>query len=142
MTEETKLKILELLSKGGIRANQLIIENSGSITYNDNGNMSRQHHQAELSELQAGVDQVRRFFWSDSAMAVIFCVCRDCYDYVDNMSQFERDFNCREGLVSNTFKNNPYMRLHIDNWAQNGAKQRVLQLVDEYQKAVDELIQF
>lgn len=94
--------------------------------------------EVDLSVMQAGVDKVRQYFWSDSAMAVIFCVCRDCYGYVDNMSQFEREFNCKEGLVSSTFRNNPYMRLHIDKWAQNGAKQRVLHLADEYQKAVKE----
>ena len=69
-----------------------------------------------LPVLVACVENVRKFLWKDSAMAVIFCVCRDCYCYADNMSQFERDFQCQEGLVSNTFRNNPYMRLHVDKW--------------------------
>ena len=54
------------------------------------------------------------------------------------MSQFEREFRCTEGLLSNTFRNNPYMQLHIDKWRQNGAKERVLRLVEEYRKAVEE----
>ena len=41
-----------------------------------------------------------------------------------------------EGLISNTMRNNPYMRLAIDKWEQQGAKQRVLRLVAEYKKAV------
>ena len=53
------------------------------------------------------------------------------------MSQFERDFGCSEGLISNTMRNNPYMRLAIDKWEQQGAKQRVLRLVAEYKKAVN-----
>ena len=48
----------------------------------------------------------------------------------------ERDFGCSEGLISNTMRNNPYMRLAVDKWEQQGAKQRVLRLVDEYKKAV------
>ena len=45
--------------------------------------------------------------------------------------------NCQEGLLSNTFRNNPYMRLHVDKWAQNGVKQRVLRLMDAYKDAVE-----
>ena len=93
--------------------------------------------QPDVSTLTACVDSVREYFWGDSSMAVIFCTCRDCYGYADNMSMFERDFHCQEGLVSSTFRNNPYMRLHVDKWAQNGTKQRVLQLVEAYKKAVE-----
>ena len=81
---------------------------------------------------------VREYFWRDSSMAVIFCVCRDCYDYANNMSQFERDFRCQEGLLSNTFRNNSYMRLPVSRWAQNGAKGRALRLVEAYKNAVEE----
>ena len=54
------------------------------------------------------------------------------------MSQFERDFNCQEGLLSNTFRNNPFMRMPVSKWAQNGAKDRVLRLVEAYKNAVEE----
>ena len=94
--------------------------------------------QIEVSMLVACVAEVREYFWGDSAMAVIFCTCRDCYDYANNMAQFERDFGCQEGLLSNTFRNNPYMRLHVDKWAQSGAKDRTLRLMEAYKMAVDE----
>lgn len=94
--------------------------------------------QLDVQTLAACVDSVREYFWRDSALTVIFCTCRDCYGYADNMSQFERDFHCQEGLLSSTFRNNPYMRLHIDKWAQNGAKQRVLRLVEAYKNAVEQ----
>jgi len=42
----------------------------------------------------------------------------------------------QEGLLSNTFRNNPYMRLHVDKWKENGAKERVLRLTDAYENAV------
>ena len=79
---------------------------------------------------------VREYFWRDSSMAVIFCVCRDCYDYANNMSQFERDFGCRENLLSTTFRDNPFMRVSSEKWPQMNVKQRVLTLVDAYKNAV------
>ena len=92
----------------------------------------------DVATLVACAAEVREYFWGDSSMAVIFCVCRNCYGYVNNMSQFERDFHCQEGLLSNAFRNNPYMREHISKWAQQGAKTRVLRLVDAYKNAVAE----
>ena len=94
--------------------------------------------QPDVTMLLACVESVRQYFWKDSALAVIFCTCRDCYGYVNNMSQFERDFNCQEGLLSNTFRNNPFMRMPVSKWAQNGAKDRVLRLVEAYKNAVEE----
>ena len=94
--------------------------------------------QPDVTTLATCVENVRKYFWGDSSLAVIFCTCRDCYGYANNMSQFERDFHCQEGLLSNTFRNNPYMRLHVDKWAENGAKQRVLQLMEAYKNAVEE----
>ena len=93
---------------------------------------------ADLATLRECAARVREYFWSESAMTVIFCVCRDCFSYPDNMSQFEREFECQEGLLSSTFRNNRYMRLHIDKWKQSGAKDRVLTLVDAYRKTVEE----
>lgn len=125
--------------KGGPSIGQLIIENNGTINYNDHrGEPGEQKRKVDTEVLAKGVDGVREYLWKDSAMAVIFCVCRDCYGYTDNMSQFERDFHCTEGLLSNTFRNNPYMRLNISKWEENGAKERVLRLVDAYKKAIDE----
>ena len=102
--------------------------------YGSNGR--EQGLEVALPVLVASVEDVRMYFWKPSAMAVIFCVCRDRYRYADNMSQFERDFQCPEGLLSNTFRNNPYMRLHIDKWKENGAKDRVLRLAEAYENAV------
>lgn len=125
--------------KGVTSIGQVIVENNGTINYNDHrGEPGEQKRKVDTEVLAKGVDGVREYLWKDSAMAVIFCVCRDCYGYTDNMSQFERDFHCAEGLLSNTFRNNPYMRLNISKWEENGAKERVLRLVDAYKKAIDE----
>ena len=113
------------------------VESGATQINNYYGNNAReQGAEVALPVLVACVAEVREYFWKDSAMAVIFCVCRDRYCYADNMSQFERDFQCPEGLLSNTFRNNPYMRLPIDKWKENGAKERVLRLVEAYENAV------
>ena len=117
-------------STATLRAVFLLCQGRRSVAQND--------EQPDVPMLVACVDSVRQYFWRDSALTVIFCTCRDCYGYADNMSQFEREFHCQEGLLSNTFRNNPYMRLHVDKWAQNGAKQRVLRLVEAYKNAVEE----
>lgn len=91
----------------------------------------------DLQKMVEGVNHVRDYFWGDSSLAVIFCVCRDCYGYANNMSQFERDFHCSAGLLSNAFRNNPYMRLNVSKWEQNGVKARVMRLVDAYKEAVE-----
>jgi len=115
----------------------LSIDKAGTVQVHDAHRPAEKKYDSEA--LLQGLDKVRGFFWGESSMAVIFCVCRDCFDYANNMSQFEREFHCKEGLLSNTFRNNPYMHLHIDKWRQNGAKERVLRLVDAYRKAVDEV---
>lgn len=104
------------------------------VRLGDNGEQAEE--KADVDMLVACVQEVRDHFWGDSSMAVIFCVCRDSYGYADNMSQFERDFHCQAGVLSNAFRNNPYMRLNISKWEQNGAKKRALQLRDAYTNAV------
>ncbi len=110
----------------------------GKTDFTGFGGQTQEQKQVDVQTLAACVDSVREYFWRDSALTVIFCTCRDCYGYADNMSQFERDFHCQEGLLSSTFRNNPYMRLHVDKWAQNGAKQRVMKLVEAYKNAVEQ----
>ena len=93
-------------------------------------------------DLAGAVMACQKYFWASSSYAVLFCVCRDCFDYPDNMSMFEReimeidfserpDYTCSAGTVTSTVFNNPYMKLPIDRWKQNGAKERVLILADE-----------
>jgi hypothetical protein len=95
----------------------------------------------DVSLLLACVSDVRSYFWSDSSLAIVFCVCRDSFGYTGSMSQFERDFDCATGTLSNAFRNNPYMRLPVGKWAQNGAKLRVLRLADAYREAVEKRLE-
>ena len=132
----------------GVTFNGTVTFNGPMFDIHDNEHVTivndRQRQKTEEDEsalttelLLACVAQVREYFWSESSMAVIFCICRDNYGYANNMSQFEREFDCQEGLLSNTFRNNPYMRLPVGKWKQNGVKERVLKLVDAYKNAVE-----
>ena len=110
----------------------------GATQINNYYGSEKPQQEVEVSCLQECVEKVRAFFWGESSMAVIFCVCRDLYGYANNMSRFEREFHCTEGLFSNTFRNNPYMQLPVEKWQGQGAKERVLRLVEAYRKAVEE----
>ena len=132
--------VINVNSCGNFIAKEMTITDN-TFNYSNGHQDTLQQRQVELSTMVGCVDRVRQYFWSDSSMAVVFCVCRDYFNYADNMSQFERDFNCAEGLLSNTFRNNAYMRLPIDKWEQNGAKERVMKLVEAYQNAVLEASQ-
>lgn len=37
----------------------------------------------------------------------------------ETMSKFEHEFGCTEGLISNTFRHNPYMRMAVGKWGQS-----------------------
>lgn len=89
------------------------------------------------------VEKVKALFWGASAMATIFCVCRDRYNPNLNISEFERQMEgvnvrCPEGTIRNAIKNSPYMRMPIAKWKANGAMGRVLTLAREFGKVLEE----
>ena len=45
-------------------------------------------------------------------------------------------YDCKDGTIANTLRNNPYMREHVSKWATFGAKSEVLKLRDELQKSL------
>jgi hypothetical protein len=45
-------------------------------------------------------------------------------------------YDCKDGTIANTLRNNPYMREHVSKWATLGAKSEVLRLRDELQKSL------
>lgn len=142
MTQEEKKELLAGLFQGANLEHaqiNVVVESGAKVCYRESP-ASQEPTQVDTTTLVECVDRVRRFFWSDSAMAVIFCVCRDFFRYANNMSQFEREFHCNEGLLSSTFRNNSYMRLPVKKWAENGAKDRVLRLAEAYRTAVEELL--
>ena len=137
MSEEQKEKFLGRLFKAGVTIHNFVMENNSTMVYNNYGEPEKPKAEPVANEILArGITAVRGNFWGDSAIATIFCVCRDVYGYPDNKSQFERDFNCPQGVISNAFRSSPYMNLPIDKWRANGAMDRVLKLKDLFQNAI------
>lgn len=138
MSEDLKEKIIGRIFKAGVTIHNFVLENNSTMVYNNNGNAEKVKTEPVSNDILArGITAVRGNFWGDSAIATIFCVCRDLYGYPDNQSQFERDFGWPEGVISNAFRHNPYMKLPIDNWRTNGAMARVLRLMDLYQNTIE-----
>ena len=154
MSDEMKLKFMEMFSKGNTTIGQFIVEINGDNHYHEAASKDNNvkdvttEEQVSKETLTKAVMAVQPYFWGNSSYAVLFCVCRDCYDFPDNMSQFERvivslpftrelSYMCNEGTISNALNASPYMKLHIDKWATNGAKERVLALRDKFINAID-----
>ena len=138
MSEDLKEKIIGRIFKVGVTIHNFVMENNSTMVYNNNGNAEKVKTEPVSNDILArGITAVRGNCWGDSAIATIFCVCRDLYGYPDNQSQFERDFGWPEGVISNAFRHNPYMKLPIDNWRTNGAMARVLRLMDLYQNTIE-----
>ena len=98
--------------------------------------------------LRQTVPNIQDMFWGNSSHAVVFCCCRDFYNYPNNMSQYERDmadpnnalrlnYQCTEGTLAVAFANNPFLKLHVDKWKEHGVKNRVLKLVDEFRGRIE-----
>ena len=105
---------------------------------------SGEPQEVTAEEVGKAVAQCGKFVWSPSAMAVIFGICRDKYDWADNGSEFERrmatmKLNCPAGTIANAMRNNPYLRMNYKKWASAGAKRRVMVLAEEFQKAINEV---
>jgi len=98
----------------------------------------------DMMTVVKALEKCKPSLWGYSALATIFCVCRDEYNYEDNMSLFERQMEllgveCPAGTLANAMRNNNYMKLPVSKWKQNGAQERALKLVEEFKKSVEEV---
>jgi len=100
-------------------------------------------------QLAKAVGKVLNLFWGKSSYAVLFCVCRDYFGYPNNMSMFESEFadlfndvcphyKCSHGTIVSAFFNNSFLKLPVEKWKENGAKQRALLLADNFKAALSE----
>jgi hypothetical protein len=112
---------------------------SGTEHYSNKAEDESRDDMPSQEQIAKAVEKVKPLFWGTSAIATIFCVCRDRYNTTLNVSEFERQMitqgiECPEGTIRNAMKNNPYMRLPIDKWTANGAKERVMILAREFEE--------
>lgn len=121
-----------------------------------NGNMTKSapdhfHNASSKSQNSVSGEQVvkalslcKAYIWGNAAYSVIFCVCRDIYHMENNTSSFERMLNdcgieLPLGTINNAMSRNPWMKYHIDRWEENGVKERVLKLRDEFRTKIGAL---
>lgn len=139
MTEEQR-KLLEALAKGNVNINQMNIGDHNNIAYNNYAADSDEKPAKKVAVeiLKRCADKVSWMYWDPCAITVVFCACFRCFGYENNMALFEREFGCKEDLISRTLRNHPYMRLKLDEWEDNGAKERELKLLEAFRNAVNE----
>ena len=148
MTEKEKLEFLErLMGKGNTTIGQVIMDNHGTMNINNNTGDSKRGSNKEEKEitkeqLAQAVVNCQRYFWANSAYAVLYCLIRDDLKKDCSQSSFERmvellpyskerDHQCPTGTISNAFSDNSFYKLPIEKWEKNGAPQRVLLLVSK-----------
>lgn len=122
---------------------QVVIAQSGSkVVYKEITSEKKEAPQVTDEQIVNAIEKCQTMFWAQSAWAVFFCVCRDylCMKY--NMTEtehyikglpFTRElaFECPEGTIQKAVANNPYMKLPIDKWKLNGAKNRAVLLAEK-----------
>ena len=132
---------VHVYSSGNNIAQSMTVTYNGPVYY---GNEQTDNETVSAETVMNALDRCGSFIWGNAAYAVPFCVCRDKYNWEDNASYFERMLAERgielpEGTINAAISRNPYMRLHIDNWDNNGAMDRVLKLRDEFKTKVNEV---
>lgn len=131
-------------------------ENHGTINNYGSQQMMKNDAQDVAKAVMPPTDQlipavlkVQHLFWGQSSYAVLFCVCRDYFGYPNNMSMFESEFadlfndvcphyKCSPGTIVSAFFNNSFLKLPVEKWKENGAKQRALLLADTFKAALSE----
>ena len=130
----------------GATINNLVINGdmvkSGPDQFNNPAPVAEAKHKATVEEVTEAVQQCGKLIWGNAALAVVFCACRDLYKWEDNASLFERrmgymGIDCPAGTIANAMRNNPYMKLPVRKWKDNGAMERAMRLVEEFEKELD-----
>lgn len=154
MEESKKAELLKGMFAGASFSQSVVVgiaEAGSTVCYQDKAEETRQEKEMPSPEkIAKAMMKVQDLFWGNSSYAIPFCVFRDCYHYHGNRTQYEREvallpftvmpqWNCTPGVVSSTINDNKYMELPIDKWKDNRAPERVLKLVEGFQKALDEM---
>ena len=121
------------------------VVNGDYFDYSTNEVEKKESPKMTTEVLHQLINNVQAYLWGQSAYAVFFCLGRDKYGYPNNMSMFEREiepltigleYECHAGTIQKTLSNNPYMKLPVDKWAENGAPKRVLLLMDKINEEI------
>ena len=152
MEDNKKLELLKGMFSGASFQNSVVVglaEEGSQVFYQKTEEKTENPKITMTSELlRQTVPCVQDRFWGNSSHAIVFCCCRDFYNYPNNMSQYERDmadpqnslrlnYVCPEGTLADAFRHNSFLKLHVDKWKENGVKERVMLLAGAFKKAVE-----
>lgn len=95
-----------------------------------------------LQKLACAIENCQKYFWANSAYAVLFCICRDDYEMDLSQTDFERiieglpykkkrDHTCPIGTIANAFSNNPIFSEDVSKWEDYNPMKRIIKLLNE-----------
>ena len=146
MADEDKMKLLSELMKNA-NVGYIIMDNHGTMNINNGEAKPMGDNLAstdiDSSMVSQALAKCGDYIWGNSAYAVPFCVCRDVYGWEDNASLFERKLELEgvelpPGTINTAINRNPYMKLPIFKWKDNGAKERVLKFKEEFERLMED----
>ena len=147
MTEEEIQLLSKLVNGGNTKIGQIILDNHGTMNINNGETKPMGDNLAstdiDSSMVSQALAKCGDYIWGNSAYAVPFCVCRDVYGWEDNASLFERKLELEgvelpPGTINTAINRNPYMKLPIFKWKDNGAKERVLKFKEEFERLMED----
>ena len=146
MTQEERQQLTASLLQGGQTViHQLQIGDGNTMNYYESKEQTNgtEVKQASPEVVSRALGKSGDYIWGNSAYAVAFCVCRDVFGWQDNASFFERQMELQgilfpPGTVNAAINRNPYMKMNVAKWDQNGAMERVLKLRDELLEKIAE----
>ena len=109
-------------------------------TETKNGTIGRK--KLSLQKLACAIENCQKYFWANSAYAVLFCICRDDYEMDLSQTDFERiieglpykkkrDHTCPIGTIANAFSNNPIFSEDVSKWEDYNPMKRIIKLLNE-----------
>ena len=128
----------QLLQSGKVEIGQLLVGDHNTATQNYYAKEKEEEFppvEATSKDVAAAVRGCAELMYAPAAMTVVYAVCRDVCHWEVGQTDFERmmtleGLECRNGVLANTLRNNPYMRDNISKWAALGAREAVLKLRD------------
>jgi len=143
MDNETRLKMVEALAKGGsLNIGQLSIGDNNQFNYNASERRNKTLDNVTLEDMVKAIKECGDYMYAAAGITVAYAIGRDLCHWSLSQSDFERKmtmlgYPCKEGTIANTLRHNMYMRNHVSKWATLGAHKDVLRLRDELQKSLE-----
>ena len=117
-----------------------------TVRENLSGSSQDSRRNEQIDEmLTCAIENCQKYFWGNSAYAVVFCVCRDDLNMKITQSAFEkkvegflykknRDYKCPKGTIANAFSDNPIFKENVYKWDNFNSPSRIVKLRDELRK--------